>query len=78
MRRTLLIPLLALPFLMGAACHGRLPPTQPPRNISEDPPATRTNDLAPGPIAGEHAPPTTPVPVTPAPPSMGGGTGSAR
>ena len=76
MRRISRIPLLALGLLLAeSACHSKLPPTQPPRHLGVDPAETetRTNDLPPGPVAAEQAPPVTPVP-----PAAGGGTGMER
>jgi hypothetical protein len=74
MRETLkMLPLALCALLVELACHSKLPPTQPPRHLGVDPSETetRTNDLPPGPVATEPAPP-----VTPAPPGVGGGTGT--
>lgn len=71
MRTILLVSFAAGCAIASAvACHGKLPPTQPPRATGADEPAMRTNDVPlNGPVATAAADPAAPA----APPALGAG-----
>lgn len=57
-------------MVSAVACHGKLPPTQPPRANGADEPALRTNDVPlNGPVATATADPAAPA----VPPALGAG-----